>query len=231
MVTTNVVQRTFKIRRSELSGTAFTTDYGGRQYIVTARHVLEGIVSGETIDIWHAKQWNTLPVDIVGIGKGELDITVLATSIQLSPVHPLEPSAGGLVYSQQAYLLGFPYGCDSGGAQLNRGRPIPFVKSGIISALEFGNINKIYVDTHANEGFSGGPVVFHRQDKPKEPNELRVAGVVTGYIVHTRTIHDGSGNQLAKAGENTGIAVAIAIKHVLDLIDANPIGFKLPAIS
>ena len=228
MVTTNVVQRTFKIRRGKSSGTAFTTDRGGRQYLVTARHVVEGIVPGETIDVWHEERWKALDVNIVGIGEGELDVTVLTAPIQVSPVHPLEASAGGLLYGQQAYLLGFPYGRDSGGVEINRGLPVPFVKAGIVSALEFGDVKKIYVDTHANEGFSGGPVVFHPQNNLKEPNELRVAGVVTGYLEHARAVLDGNGNRLASVGENAGIVVALGIQHVVALIDANPIGFELP---
>ena len=225
MITTNAIQRTFKIRRGESSGTGFTTDRSGRQYLITARHVVEGIVPGETIDVWHEEQWKALNIDVVGIGQGALDVTVLAASIQVSPVHPLEASEGGLYYGQQAYLLGFPYGYDSGGAEINRGLPIPFVKAGVVSALEFGDVNRIYIDTHANEGFSGGPVVFHPQNKS---NELRVAGVVTGYIQHPRTVRDGNGNCLASVGENTGIVVALGMKQVVELIDANPIGFKLP---
>ena len=145
-------------------------------------------------------------------------------------MHSLEASAGGLCYGQQAYLLGFPYGLHSDGAEINRGRPIPFVKAGVVSAMEFGDVNKIYIDTHANEGFSGGPVVFHPQDEPKERNELRVAGVVTAYLQYPRTFHDGSGNPLT-VGENAGIVVALGMKQVVDLIDANPIGFKLPTVS
>ena len=231
MVTSDVIQRIFKIRRGESSGTAFTTDRGGRQYVVTARHVVEGIVPGETIDIWHDERWKALDVHIVGIGEGELDITVLTASIQVSPTDPLEASAGGVNYSQPVYLLGFPYGRDSGGTEINRGLPIPFVKSGIVSAMEFGDVDRIYIDTHANEGFSGGPVVFHPQDKPKEANELRVAGVVTGYLQHARTVHDDSGNRLGRVAENAGIVVALGMRQVVDLIDANPIGFKLPTVA
>ena len=40
MVTCNVIQRVFKIRRGESQGTAFTIDRAGRHYLVTARHVI-----------------------------------------------------------------------------------------------------------------------------------------------------------------------------------------------
>ena len=39
MMTANVFRRTFFIRHRELTGTAFTIDQGGRQYLVTAAHI------------------------------------------------------------------------------------------------------------------------------------------------------------------------------------------------
>ena len=225
MVTTNVIQRTFKIRFRDSTGTAFTVDHAGRQYLITARHVLPDIRHRDTIDIWHEERWTPLDVAVVGVGQGEIDVTVLAAGLQLSPEHPLQLGAGGLYYSQPVYLLGFPFGRDSGGGEINRGLPIPFVKSGIVSALGFGEVNHVYIDTHANEGFSGGPVVFHPS---KGAHELRLAAVVTGYLEWNRPVHDADGRRLADVGENTGIVVAVGTKHVIDLIDANPIGFELP---
>ena len=101
------------------------------------------------------------------------------------------------------------------------------MKSGIVSALESGGVQRIYVDTHANEGFSGGPVVFAPASDSTTADDLRVAGVVTGYVEHRRPMQDADGRHMADAGENTGIAVAVGVKHVIDLIDANPIGFEV----
>lgn len=227
MVTTNVFQRVFKIRRNGSAGTAFTVDRAGRHYLVTARHVVDGIASGDSLEVWHREQWKVLPVDVVGVGQGEVDVAVLTPRTQISPAHPLEVSAGGILYGQQAYILGFPYGHDSGGPELNDGLPIPFVKSGVISALTFGTVNRIYVDTHANEGFSGGPVVFVPQGQRTDPGEFRVAGVVVGYVLHHRPVSDAEGSRLADIPENAGIVVAIAAQHVNGLIDSNPIGFEL----
>ena len=61
--------------------------------------------------------------------------------MRLSPPLLLEPGdAASLYYGQQAYILGFPHGRHSGGTEINRGLPIPFVKSGIVSAFEFGDV-------------------------------------------------------------------------------------------
>ena len=72
MLPNYVIQRTLKIRRGESQGTAFTIDRAGRQYLVTARHVVDGIVSGESIDLWHEGQWKPLGINVVGVGEGEI---------------------------------------------------------------------------------------------------------------------------------------------------------------
>ena len=224
--TTNVIQRTFLIRFGNSQGTAFTIDRAGRQYLVTARHVLEGIKTGESINVWHEKQWKPIGVNVIGVGEGDVDVIVLACGEQVSPTHPLKADGAGLIIGQQAYFLGFPFGLDSGGQEINRGLPIPFVKSGVISAFSFGNSNKIYVDAHVNEGFSGGPLVFSPQG---HPNVLHVTGVVVAYPTRSQPVVDAQGKHIGYARENPGLVLAIDIKHVVELIDANPVGFKLPA--
>ena len=69
MITTNAIQRTFHIKRGDASGTAFAIDRASRQYLVTARHVVDGITSGDTIAVFHENQWKNVTVDVVGIGK------------------------------------------------------------------------------------------------------------------------------------------------------------------
>ncbi len=151
---------------------------------------------------------------------------VLACQQQLSPVYPLEPTTDGLYYGQQACFLGFPFGWDGGGAYINHGLPLPFVKAGIISAFATDEpVKRIYLDAHVNKGFSGGPVVF----LPDDQKVLRVAGVVVGYPKRFQPVVDNHGNTVALAQENPGLVLAISIHHVVALIDANQIGFALPS--
>ena len=235
MITTNAIQRTFHIKRGDASGTAFAIDRASRQYLVTARHVVDGITSGETTAVFHENQWKNVTVDVVGIGKGDVDVTVLSCPTQLAPTHPLEASFAGLTYGQTVYFLGFPFGWDGGAENMNRDFPIPFVKTGIISALIFGNPTHFFIDGHGNKGFSGGPVVFVPNGQPQ--TELRVAGIVANYPTPLREpIVDKRGNPIvddhnepaAFFSENPGFVVAMAISHATDLTDANPVGFQLP---
>ncbi len=238
MITTNVLQRTFHIRFGGSTGTAFTIDKDSRQYLVTARHVVEGITSGDHVNIHHDRQWKEIRVDVVGVGEGEADIAVLATSMQLSPTFPLEATGAGLTHGQQVYFLGFPFGWDGGAEHINRGFSMPFVKSGVLSAIIFEDATKIFLDAQVNEGFSGGPLVFVPNGQPlSQRNEFKVAGIVVNFptpkirpVVTNRgeQVFDQNNNPIG-IRENPGFVVAIGIKHAVELIDQNPIGFPLPA--
>ena len=236
MITNNIIFRTFHMRWDDSTGTGFTIDRGSKQYLVTARHVVPEIKSGDAIKIFHDKEWKDLDVNVVGIGSGAVDVAVLACSIRLSPSLPLVASSADLAYGQPVSVLGYPFGWDVGGEQINRGVPLPFVKAGIVSAMEFEGVSRIFLDAHGNKGFSGGPVVFVPYGQPK--SELHVAGIVSYYPIpeflpivdhNGDTITDQGGNPIGYVKENPGFVVAIGIKHALELIDANPIGYQLPA--
>ena len=234
MITTNVLSRVFHIKWRDSTGTAFAIDHASKQYLVTARHVVKGIDSGDSIRVFHEEQWKHLAVDVVGIGDGDADVAVLSCPIRISPSLDLTASQAKLIYGQQVFFLGYPYRMDSGGEKINRGLPLPFVKSGIVSAFEFGDVSKIYLDAHVNPGFSGGPVVFAPMGG--SATDLRVAGVVAHYPTPLQPVVDQNRNTITDpegkpAGlyvqENPGILVAIGIRHVIELIEANPIGFPL----
>ena len=116
-------------------------------------------------------------VKLVGHCEGEVDISVLAADIQISPTYPLNPTLGGIILGQDVYFLGFPYSLKSDVGSINRNFPLPLVKKAIVSLVaERGHY--ILLDGHNNPGFSGGPVVFHPNNRG---NDFCVAGVVAGY--------------------------------------------------
>ena len=202
--------------------------------MITARHLVEGVAAGDSVELFHEKQWKKLAVDVVGIGCNGIDVTVLACPIQLAPPLPLEASNEGLVLGQPVYFLGFPFGWDSGLENINRGLPVPFVKAGVVSAMILGNASHIYVDAHGNKGFSGGPVVF--VPNGRSANEFRVAGVVAEdprprleAVVDRfgQPILGEDAQPISYFPENQGFVVAFDIRHATDLIEANPIGFPL----
>ncbi len=225
MITCNAIQRTFHIKIGQSAGTCFTIDIDNKQYIVTAKHVVSNFIGTSNIEIFHEKQWKTIEVNVVGHCEGEIDISVLATNIQISPTFPLEATSAGLTYGQDVYFLGFPYGMTGEMGPINRNFPLPFAKKAIISSMSFENKTEIcFLDGHNNPGFSGGPVIF------KKPNsmEYKVCSVVSGYRYEEEPIYQNGKPIPFELRANTGIVITYGVKHAVDLIEANPIGFELP---
>ena len=230
--TTNILQRTFYAKFGENTGTCFTIDVDNHQYIVTAQHTLKRNNNPNQIDIRIDKKWCPCPIKLVGHSKEEIDISVFAADVQISPSHPLKAGQAGLALAQEVYFLGFPHSIqlkheifeeiNEQFYEINRGCPIPFVKKGIVSLMSHKDY--IMLDGHNNSGFSGGPVVCYIE------NEITVIGVISGYHNEDQPVY-GIGEQkeqlIGQCKTNSGIIYASNIQHVLDLIKNNPIGAKI----
>jgi len=227
MITVNVLQRTFCIKVGNSIGTCFALDFEGRQYLVTARHVVETLTGEVQVSILH-KGWQLISAIVVGHGKDSVDISVLAPSVQLARKDLLlSGSLDGITFGQDVYFLGFPYGLHSELGAINRDFPAPFVRKAILSAILTGdNGERIFLlDGYSNGGFSGGPVVFSKMGRPA--NELTVAGVVSAHhVIQSPVLSSGKETSL-QVKENTGIVISYDIQHALNLIKTNPIGIPL----
>ena len=230
MITANVFRRTFFIKFGNSKGTAFAIDIENRQYLITARHVVEGVNDKDKIEIYHEKTWKPISIVVVGMGKAEkldTDIAVLATDVKLAPSHPLPATADELVFGQRVYFLGFPFGLHTT-TKISNGYPIPIVKGALMSGTEEDNGTRgvvFLLDGHNNPGFSGGPVVFKSAEKHEL--EFKVLGVVSGFRTENIPItFMGKKTELASKA-NTGIIVCPSIKQATEMIRANPIGFEL----
>ena len=211
ILTTNVLQRILCIRNRDSVGTAFTIDHAARQYIITARHVVDGIASACAVSVRHERRWVELPVTVVGMGDADADIAVLAHTKPVTPSYSLSAD-GTFCIGQAVAFSGFPFGWNAGAENMNHGFPIPFVKAGIVSAMVPGPPERIYIDAHGNPGFSGAPLIV----RPRDRGTFSVAGVVA----------DSPSDPIT--GEHAGFVGAVRIKCALDLIDANPVAAPVP---
>jgi len=227
MITTNVYHRVFQLAVGDSTGTCFTVDIESKQYLVTARHLIHGWEPGQTLRIFHDNQWKEIGLSLVGRCEGQIDIAVLAAPMQLSPALPLPATAGGIVWGQDVYFLGFPYGWYGDIGEMNRNFPMPFVKKAILSCTYMADdgVQHFFLDGHNNPGFSGGPVVFKEPSK----NEFKVASVISGYRYTNEPIFYGEEAVPLAYRYNTGIIVSYGIKHAVDLINKNPIGVPIKA--
>ena len=221
MLTTNVLQRTFQIKFGENIGTCFTIDVDGRQYIVTARHVLEGIQQKDSIDIYHKGIWKTLKTEIAWLSQSEQDIAILSPEFQISQTHTLEPTSAGMMLGQDVYFCGYPYGLKiEVSSDMNRGFPIPLVKKGALAGMFSSHI---LIDAINNPGFSGGPVVF----VAPRSNDFKVAGVVSGYKVEYDAVLFNGEDVGLRYGYNTGLVLAYDLRLGVEYVTKNPTGVRV----
>ncbi|MFL6196080.1 MAG: serine protease [Thermoanaerobaculia bacterium] len=226
--TSNVLYRVIRLRTATSTGSAFTIEVDGKQYLITARHLLNGFGSEGDVELWIDGRWSKTRVRAIYPAKEVVDIAALDPGRQLTITFPLEPSSGGLTLGQQVYFLGYPYGLGT-----SRSAPappgfgeLPFLKSGIVSAVDDRDpeASILYLDGQNNPGFSGGPIVFWHAPS----RGFRVAGVVRGYrnealpVVKRESLDDPGArayNDLYTRS-NSGIVIGYDIQHIVDAIRA-----------
>lgn len=225
MITAEVIHRVFHIRYGTGTGTAFAADIDGKQYIITARHIVETIVDLAEIEMHYMQRWRPTPVKLVGHAEGETDISVLTTDRVLTPKNlHLGLGTERLTYGQDMFFLGFPYGMMGGHEMQNWGYPLPFVKRASLATMP-GEDRLAYLDGMNNPGFSGGPVVF----QPPREWYFKVGYVVSGYRYEPGNIFNAAGLPYDEliARHNSGLVVAHDVWSAVEIARSNPIGIPL----
>lgn len=221
MVTSNILQRTFLVRFNGYTGTAFTVDIGGRQYILTAKHVIEGINPIGTLEISHENIWENCQINDVWYSPNS-DVALISPAVQLSPTYSIKVAKNTEYYiSQQVYFLGFPFGWHTDVGQVNNGYPLPFVKSAIISSFinaEEGSAT-IILDGNNNPGFSGGPIITVSVD-----NSISVIGVISAYRNNQESILANGVDSGLRYSANTGLIIGIGLNEVIATAEAKNSG-------
>ena len=160
-VTSNVINRVFLVKGPDEAGTAFTIEVDGRQYLVTAKHVVKGMKEDDSIQIRKDDQWTAVPVQVFRC-EDPVDIAVLVPSSQLSASFPVEPTSAGMFFGGDTFFLGFPY-AKTTEFKLAGGYPLPLIKRATLSGMNPLVPDKgviIVLDGYNNPGFSGSPVCF-----------------------------------------------------------------------
>jgi hypothetical protein len=208
----NGITRTLKIKtRGVHSGASFTIDLHGQQWLVTARHIVDGVPPTEITVVTQAgvEVGGLVPVPVV---SSTADVAVFDLGGRtLTSNDPLTPHARDFYLSQNVFFLGFPFGLHLQGI----GETYPLVKRASISgwAEDNGIQDHYYLDGINNPGFSGGPVIFNRIG---DDDDWRLLGVIHGYRFETIPVDSGHGT----VKTNTGIIVAYSIQHAVDAINA-----------
>ena len=77
-----ILNRTFFIRVGNDGGTAFSVDYEGDVYLITAKHIAAGLPKeNATIQVWQEGQWKDYhTVKTLFPSSSDVDIAILETS-------------------------------------------------------------------------------------------------------------------------------------------------------
>lgn len=203
-------------------GTGFLTEHDGGMALITARHVCSGEPE-ELIDFQQA--WgDAAPVrgylDRIGLADATTDADVAAFDIpqMLRPdwfVGRVALSSDGLIWGQDCYILGYPFGLASpiGGG----GQQLPIIKKGIIAGSSGtdgspGGARGWYVDALANPGFSGGPLVYEVAGTDRQ---YAIAGVVSGS--YSAPIEEPSDANPTPLRAPSGLSYCTDVGHVREL--------------
>ncbi len=215
------LSRVFHIRSGASCGTAFALDVGGRQYLVSAFHVVEDSIKSCLVDICFQNSWKPFVVNIVGFDP-DADIAVLALQERvLADGLPIDVGDAGCVAGQEVFILGFPLGIR--GYLASPGFPIPLIKRGVAALFNPGPPTSVYISASANPGFSGGPVYF----ASRQTGKATLMAVVSNEFTYEMPVKNSEGVVIGKVQQNSNIVECSYISHALALIQASPIGLTI----
>lgn len=227
-IPSGLVNRVFRIKIGSKVGSAFILDHADKQYIATAKHILD---DGMQPNIEIYRYGNFVPMDsrVVGFGTADVDVAVFALSECLLPrMNDFDVlySSDGVLFGQDAYILGFP-GIGDDYSMIPRSiYPMPIVKKCYVAHMK-GSYS-LYDGINC-KGFSGGPIVFYNSIAKK----YSYGGVVSGYANDVNPVLKMVDGNLCEADNglyytiNTGLIRVYNISCCLDLIKKNPIGPRL----
>ena len=187
-------------------GSGVLLHYGGREFLATANHVVDGCGYQPWIELggtWHPGQWSTIGVDT------ESDVAVLKLLGAEGCITDLSVRYGvdGVTMLAQGVALGFP---SIQGDEIDWPRwsqdplekPIPIGIPLLLSYnLPAGNIH--YSGGYVQYGFSGGPVIAW------VGNHASVVGIIT----HKGIVADGGHAGVVAFADIQGVEAIPATHH------------------
>lgn len=225
MWTSDILARVFRLRITGSAvdedgcehvkyGTGFTIGFDGLRFFVTAKHLFENIGTVQEVAWLYPEGWQSSDCECELHRSEDVAVIVTEYNIALKQRGVLNEivvddkrfyDGASFSLGQEAGFCGFPFTrhdpmrVDMSKLGIPEDRLVPFVRQGIISAIE-----PIVVDAVASKGFSGGPVVVY----DKTLNGPKVIGVVSGY------------DNIVEAPEKAPFTFCVNIGRAVELMEA-----------
>lgn len=180
-LTSREMQHVFQLKTQSGTGTCFL--YGTKDgfFYVTARHLIEKSMVGDSVYFGHSNEWQKWMVTAIFLPNDAHDIAVFVTDCVWKG-NPDFESDFAVLPGQPVKFLGFPHGLNSDYPSSN-GYLTPLVRSANFSGvIQKDNITINVLDGFNNPGYSGGPVYCCGDD-----GKAKFFGVVSGYRYETES--------------------------------------------
>jgi hypothetical protein len=236
-VPTEMMLRTWFIhpKGGKEAGSAFTLDYKGRIYLITARHVVEGVPATDAeleVRRSQADAWNDYhTMRTLYPSSADVDIAVFETGETVPQPYTITPSGrkdndhDDMTFGQVVWFIGYPFGLSSltqPGGQIPI-TSLPFAKRGSISAVDASRRGDRLHDGFNDKGFSGGPVVYWAFGS----RSYKILSVVKGYRNEAAEMKLNGQMVDTNIMVNSGILVSYNISHAIDAIEKSLLNKKL----
>jgi hypothetical protein len=244
--TFNVIERIALVESEHASGTTFSIDVDGREYWITAKHILTGAkhppygeikeksIALRLLDTGVKEgRWLSVVFSVIDPGK-DIDIVVLAPPSLLlaTRVASVPASFSGTLLGGDCEFLGYPSATRGfWAADYDNGkfRWMPYLKHCFISSLPDRKTTALILDGVNNPGFSGGPVIY------RTGSDQKIIAVISGIITEPAEVISSAlpepekkqptqHNKNEKIDVNSGFIVAFSIDPAVEAIRKNPIG-------
>lgn len=184
-----VFYRVLMIQTANGQGTGFTLDVDGRQYLVTAKHLVTGLPRENTIQVrkYNASgglRWVPFKMKIFTCAD-PVDIAVLVPREQLTISGAMEPGER-TSFGTDVYFVGFPFGMSmeviGATSEIALTSPFAYVRKAMLSAVNSKKTGEavstqMILDGYNLGGFSGSPVVY----RPNGNGDPKVIAVISGF--------------------------------------------------
>lgn len=217
-ITSNVIQRVFRLRYNGSTGTCFTFDHKGHQYFITAKHVIPDFDGNQKIYIYHDGKWKDGKFSLIGHSPAS-DVSVISSEFII--LGSDMPEATKVEMGEDVFFLGFPYDNMTDAGNLNRDFPVALIKKATVSGkVDDHSGIRFILDGINNPGFSGGPVVLKDKNNTNE-----VMAIISSYMTMNESTYKGDMElENIQVKINTGLINAYSIIHAIEIIKSNPNG-------
>ena len=212
MLSIDIIQNIFPIKNGKKTGTCFAINHGANQYLITAKHIINNINTGDCLEFLFSGIHTRANVKIIG-HHPTADISIFTIDHDTG-LTGLEYYTNKIKPGQEAYFIGFPTGTGSRKSNKHPKKyPQARIKKATISELFHSDTdNYLLLNGKINPGFSGGPVIL----KDSSEKKFKVIAIISGSKRSKESVQHKEKVKPISLRNRTGITLAYSVGNVVE---------------